>query len=126
MAMRWFHPEEEATIGVLLAFCNAHPDALLAMTYEDGGVYRCKFCDSYDSDNEYAVEAGVETELVEYVAVLIELVELARPNGEAGLEAEPASDSHRVKPGSLIEISYRDFPSRIVAEDGTVVYESAR
>ena len=112
MAIDWFHPEEEATVGKLLDYCESNRKVLLTITYENGEQYRCRFCTAYDSDNECALNNGTETEPVDYFAIALDPVEDICPG------------SHHSEPGSLIELSYRDFPKRIVAEDGTIVYSA--
>lgn len=110
MVIDWFHPEEEATVGKLLDYCEGNRDVLLTITYRGGEQYRCRFCTAYDSDNECAIDEGIETEPVDYFAIALDPVEDICPG------------PHHSESGSLIELSYRDFPERIVAEDGTVVY----
>lgn len=111
MAINLFHPEEESTVGLLLAYCKTHPKTHFTVSYDTGEEYLCKFYTSYEADNENAVDDGTEAELVEYYAIAVDPVK------------EIASGPHHNEPNSLIEISYRDFPSRIVGEDGTVIYD---
>lgn len=106
----WFHQEEAETVGVLLDYCEHHRGAVFTIVYEDGEKYRCKFCTSYDSDNEEEVESGIESTPDDYVAIAVDPVE------------DIVAGRHHREVGTLIELSYRDFPARIVAEDGTQVY----
>lgn len=112
MATCWFHPEEEATVGKLLEYFKSHRGATVGIEYADGEAYRCKFFSSYDADNEDELDDGVEAEPVDYFAIALEPIEVI----QAG--------SHGGEPGCYIELSYRDFPKRIVADNGTVVYNS--
>lgn len=110
MDMRWFHTEEKTTIGKLLEYFEYNQGALITITYENGEQYRCRFCTAYESDNEYAIDEGSETVPIEYFAVALDPIEDICPG------------PHHSEPGSLIELSYRDFPVRIVSEDGTIIF----
>lgn len=112
MAGRWFHPEGEIAIGALLEHFKVNPGSEVTVTYETGESYKRKFYSSYEADNEDELEEGVAVVPVDYFAVALDPVEVIVPGGHYG------------GPGSLIELSYRDFPERIVAEDGTVVYQA--
>lgn len=113
MATYWEHPEEEDTIGVLLAWCEKNRGKTFNIVYEGGEEYKCKFCTSYDADNENAIDEGTETEPVEYCALAVDPVEDICPG------------PHHDEPGTLIELSFRDFPNQITAEDGTVIYNNS-
>lgn len=112
MAGRWFHPEGEITTGALLEHFKVNPGSEVTVAYETGESYKCKFYSSYEADNEDELEEGVAVVPVDYFAAALDPVEVIVPGGHYG------------GPGSLIELSYRDFPERIVAEDGTVVYQA--
>lgn len=107
----WFHPEEESTVGKLLEHFKSHHGTTVTIEYADGEAYRCKYFSSYDCDNESELENGTETEPDDFFAIAIDPIEAIAP----GL--------HHIDPDSLIELSYRDFPKRIIAEDGAVIYE---
>ncbi len=110
MAGRWFHSEEEKTVGTLLEHFKANPGSEVTVTYETGESYKCRLYSSYEADNEGELDEGVEAEPVDYFAVALDPVEVIVPG------------DHCDGPGSLIELSYRDFPECIAADDGTVVY----
>ena len=110
MTSHWFHPAEEKTVGVLLGYFKANPGSSVTVIYGDGESYRCGFYSSYEVDNEDELEEGSAAEPVDYFAIALDPVEVTVPGAHYG------------GPGSLIELSYRDFPERIVAEDGEVIY----
>lgn len=110
MASCWFHPEEEATVGRLLEHFKSHRGTTVTIEYADGEAYKCKFFSSYDVDSEDEIDDGLETEPVDYFAVALDPVEVIK------------AGSHYEKPGCYIELSYRDFPKRIVDEDGATVF----
>lgn len=110
MASCWFHPEEEKTVGALLDYFKSHRGSTVTITFKGGEAYKCRFCASYDADNENELEDGIETVPVDYFAIALDPIEDISPG------------PHHDEPGTLIELSYRDFPKRIVAEDGDVIY----
>lgn len=112
MASCWFHPEEEATVGKLLEYFKSHRGATVTIEYAGGETYRCRFFSSYDADNEDELDDGAQTEPIDYFALALEPIE--------AIQAGP----HCGEPGCYIELSYRDFPKRIIANDGTIVYGS--
>lgn len=112
MSSCWFHPEEETTAGVLLDYFKANPGSTVTMGYGGGESYRCRFFSSYEADNENEVEDNPNVEPVDYFAIALDPVEVI------------ALGPHYDGPGSLIELSYRDFPERIVGEGGEVIYEA--
>lgn len=112
VASCWFHPEEEATVGALLDYLKANPGSTVTVSYGNGESYRCRFFSSYEADNENEVEDNPNVELVDYFAIALDPVEVI------------ASGPHYDGPASLIELSYRDFPKRVMGEDGEVIYEA--
>lgn len=109
--INWFHSEEEYTVGMLENYFNEHRGAELVFTYEGGESYLCKYDCSYESDNEYEVEEGLASEPEDYYALAVDPVKTIKKG------------KHLEEDGSLIEVSYRDFPVLITTENGEVVYK---
>lgn len=110
MTSCWFHPEEETTVGKLLEHFKSHRGTTVTVTYASGKSYKCRFFSSYDADNKNEIDKGTETEPVDYCAIALDPIDVLTPGAHYG------------EPDCYIELSYRDFPERIVAEDGKVIY----
>lgn len=111
MTSCWFHPEEADTVGTLLDYFKGHRGSTVTVTYKGDESYACKFLSSYDADNEAELDEGVETEPVDYFAIALDPIKVIKKGRHYGM------------PGCYIELSYRDFPERIVAEDGALIYQ---
>lgn len=106
MASYRSHPEEEKTVDRLLRYFMVHRGSWVMITYANGESYRCKFYSSYDCDNENELEDGTESEPDNFFAIALDPIETIAPG------------PHHKTPGSLIEVSYRDFPLKIVGGNG--------
>lgn len=111
MANFWFHPEEESTIGVLEGFLfNGNRNQSLRFDFADGESFWCTYVTSYETDNEYEIDEGIETEENDFHAVAVEPQSVIVPGKRTSAGFE------------LIQIDYRDFPVLITTESGEVVY----
>lgn len=112
MARFWFHPEEEKTIGVLEKYVFTHNGGgLLKFVFEDNESFWCKYDTSYETDNEYEIDEGLETEEDDFHAVAVDPEEVI----VGGKRTSAGFD--------LIQVDYRDFPILITTESGEVVYK---
>jgi hypothetical protein len=107
--MAW-RKEEEDTVAVLYRYTHKDIDAHLTFEYENGEAYVCKYETAYDSDNQWEIDEGIDTREEDFFALAYHVLDVLQ------------TGSHGFVAGEYIDIDYRDFPKRVVAEDGTVIY----
>lgn len=105
----WMHREEANTVGVLLQYFRAHPKTRLIIEFASGESYLVSFFTSYDTDNEEAVERHAE-QFVEFHEVGLNVEKVIKPG------------PHYIGGDSFVAVSFRDFPTHITDEEGTVIY----
>ena len=101
------HPEEENTTLALYSYLKHHIESTVACTFSDGNEAIVSFFSGYESDNE---DLELDEPYDEFYVVAVKIEKLLK-------EGNPP-----MKEGDIIDIWYTNFPVKIIADDGTVIY----
>ncbi|MDR1184049.1 MAG: hypothetical protein LBK67_04560 [Coriobacteriales bacterium] len=106
----YWRKEERETVAVLYGFTKMDINARLIMEFSDHESYLVTYDTSYDSDNSYEIDAGVDSceddfyELSYFIEKIIK------------------QGSHKNSDSDYLQINYRDFPICVTTEEGLPVY----
>lgn len=108
--LNWANATEANTVGVFLSYVREHHSVIYKMVFSDGESFWARYDTDYETDNEYEIDEGLETEEIDFQGVAVEPVKIERAGRRTSAGFE------------LIQIDYRDFPVLITTESGEVVY----
>lgn len=106
--MACFDEKELETTHVLLRYFDEHPHAHVLCHMDDGSVFEAELDTAFESDNE-SMDDGEP--YYEFLAIGLHILKTL-VDGPAGY-----------RDGEYIEVWYRNFPVKVAASDGEVIYE---
>ncbi len=104
-----FHEEEKSTTAILETYEDKHPSTLVILEFKEGDSYKCRFDTAYESENGLELDDPKYDEYYELVYKVEEVI-TSGPNCE--------------NPEHIIFINYKHFPTKVIAENGDIVYKA--
>jgi hypothetical protein len=108
--MGWFHPEEAATIGVVMKYADLKPNSRYRIEFTDGEGYICTYFTDYESENSGDLDIEMDDPRYdEFYQIWMTVLETLVPGRRGSADT--------------LTIDYRDFPASIVdADTGATIY----
>ena len=108
--MGWFHPEEAATVGVVMRYADSKPGSRYRIEFPDGEGSICTWFTDYESENTGDLDIEMDDPRYdEFHQIWFTVTETLKP-GPRGSD-------------TALTVDYRDFPASIIdADTGTVIY----